>query len=149
MISNRPYLLRALYEWILDSDCTPYIVISTESEDVLVPPGYAEDNQIVLNISPGAVRNLEITQSSVYFQSRFSGRAHNVSAPVGSIIAIFAKETGEGMVFDLDEENEEKEETSEFVAAKSGGIKEVITEDRDNSEGQANRNNAPHLRVVK
>ena len=148
MISNRSYLLRALYEWVLDCDCTPYIVINTESKDVLVPPGYAEDNQIVLNISPSAVRNLDITQGTVYFQSRFSGTAHNVSAPVGSVVAIFAKETGEGMVFDL-EGQEGQEESSEELAAKSAGIMEVVTDTPGGTAVGSRSNSRLHLRVVK
>jgi len=139
LISNRSYLLRALYEWILDSDCTPYIVISTKSADVLIPPGYAEDNQIVLNVSPGAVRNLEISQTSVCLQSRFSGTAHNVSAPVGAITAIFAKETGEGMVFEFEEDTESSEGTAETS---------VVTVDVD-VNGADRSVPGSHLRVVK
>ncbi len=147
MTSNRSYLLQALYEWVLDNDCTPYIVINTEAVGVLIPAGYAEDNQIVLNISPGAVRDLEIGKRSVYFQSRFSGIAHDISAPVGSIVAIFAKETGEGMVFDL--EDAADLESVEDLAAKSAGIKEVVTENRDKGEAGLNKTSGSHLRVVK
>lgn len=156
MTSNRSYLLKALYEWVLDNDCTPYIVINTESGEVLIPEGYAEDNQIVLNIAPGAVRDLEISQSSVYFQSRFSGIAHDISAPVGSVVAIFAKETGEGMVFDLEDAAAEKsaagldkEGSAEDLAAKSAGIKEVITDNKVEDEAGSSRTSGSHLRVVK
>lgn len=98
MKSPRSYLLKALYDWILDSNCTPYVVFVAEGIDV--PEGYVESGRIVLNISPASVRNLSIGESELTFDGRFGGRAHRVVAPIGRAIAIYAKETGQGMSFE-------------------------------------------------
>ena len=103
MKSPRSYLLNALYDWILDSNCTPYIVFKADGGGIDVPDGYVEDGRIVLNISPVSVRNLSIGESEVTFDGRFGGRAHRVVAPTGRAIAIYAKETGQGMSFEPEE----------------------------------------------
>lgn len=100
MTPNRPYLLRALSEWILDNDCTPYIIVSAERKDVLVPERFVEDGRIVLNISPSAVRNLLIENDRVEFDCRFSGEPFHVHVVMDAILAIYAKETGQGMAFE-------------------------------------------------
>lgn len=74
MNSSRPYLVRALYEWIVDNDCTPHILVNAEFAGVKVPPGYASDGQIVLNVSPSAVRHLHMDNEAVSFEGRFGGR---------------------------------------------------------------------------
>lgn len=103
MTSNRPYLIRALYEWIVDNGCTPYIVVQTERPDVRVPLGYAKDGQIVLNVSPSAAPNLHMDNVAISFQARFGGQAHSLYVPMGAIIAIYARENGEGMGFPPEE----------------------------------------------
>jgi stringent starvation protein B len=100
--SHRPYLLRALYEWILDNDATPYIIVDTAASEVTVPEGHARNDRIVLNISPRSVRNLKISNERVEFDGRFGGRPFHVAAPVGAVLAIYAKETGAGMAFETD-----------------------------------------------
>lgn len=102
MKSNRPYLLRALFDWITDNDCTPYIIVDAEVPGVEVPPEYVEDNRIVLNISPVAVRGLDISDDTLSFNGRFAGRPMQVLIPVGAVIAIYAKENGQGMAFDTE-----------------------------------------------
>jgi stringent starvation protein B len=105
--SHRPYLLRALYEWILDNDATPYIIVNTAASDVSVPDGHAQNDRIVLNISPRSVRNLAIDNERVEFDGRFGGRPFHVGAPVGAVLAIYAKETGAGMAFETDTAGDE------------------------------------------
>lgn len=102
MKSPRSYLLKALYDWILDSNCTPYIVLQADGGDVDVPEGHVENGRIVLNVSPVSVRNLEFGEAEISFDGRFGGRAHRVIAPTGRAIAIYAKETGQGMSFELE-----------------------------------------------
>lgn len=102
MNSNRPYLLRAFYEWIVDNDCTPHMVVNSEFPAVQVPQGFASDGQIVLNISPSAVRNLQMKNEAVSFEGRFGGVPHSLFVPLGAILGIYARENGEGMVFDLE-----------------------------------------------
>lgn len=100
MTSSRAYLIRALNEWILDNDCTPYIVVNAMMKDVLVPEEYVNDGQIVLNITPSSVRNLLMDNEGVSFDARFNGKPQSLYAPIQAITAIYAKENGQGMVFD-------------------------------------------------
>jgi len=99
MTSSRAYLLRALNEWILDNGCTPYILVDAEGDQVQVPLEFVQNGKIVLNISPAAVRRLEITNEALSLDARFGGRSQLVYVPVESILAVYAKENGEGMVF--------------------------------------------------
>lgn len=104
MTSSRPYLLRALSEWINENHLTPFIVVDVASEQVIVPRQFVENGKIVLNISPFAVRDLNIDNETLFFSARFSGKPMDVSVPVSSVLAIYAKENGQGMVF-TDEPN--------------------------------------------
>src|SRR5262245_12475542 len=102
MFSNRPYLLRALLEWINDNRCTPYIVVAADVPGVDVPRDYVKDGKIVLNVSSVAVRGFSIDRHRVSFDGRFAGKSFHVTAPTGAIVAIYAKETGQGMFFDVE-----------------------------------------------
>lgn len=102
MKSNRPYLIRALYEWILDNNCTPYIVADINLPNVIVPQGFSEGGQIVLNISPSAVKHLLIDDEGVSFEGRFAGVVQRPYLPIISVKAIYAKENGYGMFFEND-----------------------------------------------
>lgn len=102
MNSSRPYLVRALYEWIVDNDCTPHLLVNAEYPGVQVPSGFASDGQIVLNASPSAVRHLHMDNQAVSFEGRFGGVAHSLYIPAAAILAIYARENGQGMVFDME-----------------------------------------------
>jgi len=106
MTSSQPYLLRALYDWIVDNDLTPYVLVNAEHPQAQVPRKYVENGKIVLNISPGAVSDLQLGNDSVLFKARFAGQAMEVGFPVSAVLAIYAKENGQGMVFN-EPENEE------------------------------------------
>lgn len=126
MKSSRPYLLRALYEWIVDNDCTPHLLVNAEYPQVRVPAGYAQDGQIVLNVSPGAVRHLHMDNEGVSFESRFGGVAHSLHLPTGAILAIYARENGQGMVFELEapeamDEEKDGDETRPPQTPRPGG----------------------------
>jgi len=99
-LPKRPYLLRALYDWIVDSQLTPYLLVTVEDESVQVPQEYVSEGKIVLNISPMAVRDLDLSQDAVAFSGRFGGRPFPIFVPMASIQAIYARETGEGMMFE-------------------------------------------------
>ncbi len=105
MSSSQPYMIRAIYEWIVDNDCTPYLLVNAESEGVLVPQEFVNDGQIILNIAPTAVRELLMTNEEVEFNGRFGGRPMHVYTPIHSVMAIYARENGQGMVFDVDDRN--------------------------------------------
>lgn len=99
MTSSRPYLLRALYEWIVDNDHVPYIVVDAQQPGVVVPPEHVKDGQIVLNIAPQAVQGLSLGNAEVRFSARFSGRGWTITAPIQAVLAIYDRETGQGMGF--------------------------------------------------
>lgn len=103
MSTSRPYLLRALYQWLVDNDCTPHLLVHVDYPEVKVPAGYAKDGQIVLNVSPNAVRYLEMENAAVSFEGRFGGVPQRLYLPIGSILAIYARENGQGMVFELEQ----------------------------------------------
>lgn len=104
MTSSKPYLVRALYDWILDNDATPYILVDTTLAGVRVPPGIASDGKVVLNLAPRATQKLEIDNAYIAFSARFGGVAEDVYCPMTSLLAIYARENGEGMMFPAEEE---------------------------------------------
>ena len=101
---RRPYLVRALYDWIIDSGLTPHILVAVDSEAVRVPSQHVSDGQIVLNISPLAVRDLDLGDAAVTFSGRFAGQPFAVAVPMRNVLAIYARESGEGMVFPVEGE---------------------------------------------
>ena len=117
MTSSRPYLIRAIYQWISDNALTPYILVNAEMPETVVPRQFVEDGKIVLNISNQAVDNLHIDNDWLLFSARFSGKAMDISVPVVAIQAIYAKENGQGMVLD----REEKETPPDGPAPPGGG----------------------------
>ena len=128
MTSSRPYLIRALYEWIVDNGMTPYVLINAEDEQVVVPRQFVENGKIVLNINPSAVQNLQLGNDYLELDARFSGSPMHVSVPFMAVLAIYARENGKGMVFN--------EEESGGDGPPSGG-------------GEEDKAKRPQLRVVK
>lgn len=103
MTSCRPYLLRATYEWIIDNDMTPFILVDANVENVHIPRNYVANGKIILNISPSAVQALEIGNDVLKFDARFNGSPMTIVAPIHATLAIYAKENGRGMVFSEDD----------------------------------------------
>ena len=99
MTSNRPYLIRALYEWLVDNGLTPHLLVEAGADDVLVPTQFVEDGKIVLNIGPAAVRNLELANEGIRFEARFGGSPMQVAFPTKAVLGIYARENGRGMLF--------------------------------------------------
>ena len=99
MTPSRPYLIRAIYEWILDNSLTPYLAVDATQDNVSVPMAYVKDGQVVLDLSPSAVRELHISNDVVTFDARFGGQPHNIYVPIKSVMAMYAAENGRGMVF--------------------------------------------------
>ncbi|GEN22584.1 stringent starvation protein B [Halomonas cupida] len=153
MKSSRPYLARALYEWLLDNELTPYIVVDAEQEMVEVPRQFVQNGQIVLNLGPTAVRDLHMDNELIRFSARFSGKSENLFVPISALIALYARENGVGMVFGhepvlpSDEaENAEDEEipSMEVVDAEASSEKAD-----DNDAERPPRKGRPSLRVIK
>ena len=99
MISTKPYLIRAIRDWALDNSFTPQILVDTTVNGVRVPNSYVTDGQIVLNIADQAVEKLQMGNEVLSFAARFNGRPHNVDVPIESVLAIFARENGQGIFF--------------------------------------------------
>lgn len=104
MRSSRPYLVRALYEWIIDNQLTPYILVNAEIAGTAVPQEHVEDGKIILNISPNAIHDLYISNQIIEFDASFSNKPQTIRAPIKAILAVYARENGRGMVFDPEEE---------------------------------------------
>ena len=100
MNSSRPHIVRALYDWIIENGCTPYILVNAFADDVEVPQEHVKDGQIILNISPSAVQSLFIRSEAIDFDGRFAGIPKRVYVPISAVMGIYAKENGQGMIFD-------------------------------------------------
>ena len=133
MKSRRPYLLRAMHEWISDSGCTPHVVVDAAVTGVDVPQQFVQDGKIVLNLSWSATAQLTLGNDELSFSGRFGGAARNVRIPVEAVLAIYARETGQGMIFTDDDAPPPGGETPEQPA-------------KPETRGAATR---PRLKVVK
>jgi stringent starvation protein B len=100
-IATKPYLLRALYEWCVDNGYTPHVAVKVDSK-TQVPSEYVKNGEITLNVSPSAVHKLQMGNEVIEFSARFAGVARQISVPVANVYAIYARETGHGMTFDVD-----------------------------------------------
>ncbi|WP_333496274.1 ClpXP protease specificity-enhancing factor [Kluyvera sp. CHPC 1.251] len=158
---RRPYLLRAFYEWLLDNQLTPHLVVDIMMPGVNVPMEYARDGQIVLNIAPRAVGNLELANDEVRFNARFGGVPRQVSVPLAAVLAIYARENGAGTMFEpetaydenVDSFNDDQDVDnggSETVMSVIDGDKPDISDDNDPDDTPPPpRGGRPALRVVK
>jgi stringent starvation protein B len=147
MNSNKPYLLRAVYEWILDNKVTPHIVIHADNPEANVPLQYVEEGKIILNISPTAAQNLLIDNDGVSFNARFAGKPFSIYAPMGAVLALYANENGEGMMFEAEEiENPESQDAPPKETAP--GLTAV---DKPKKRSQKKKKSAkkPSLKIVK
>lgn len=104
--SNKPYLLRAIYEWVVDNDATPHVLLFAENPQVLVPQHFVENGKIILNISPTAAQNLIIDNDGLSFSARFGGKPYNIYSPIGAVLALYASENGEGLSFEPEDFND-------------------------------------------
>lgn len=105
MTSNKPYFIRALYDWIVDNDLTPYLLVNADSPDVEVPQEHVSGGRIVLNISPTACRGLHLDNDRIVFSARFSGQVTQIFVSPSAVMAIYAKENGRGMEFGPEYDN--------------------------------------------
>ncbi|MCL1126157.1 ClpXP protease specificity-enhancing factor [Shewanella surugensis] len=149
---NRPYLLRAYYEWLMDNELTPHVVIDAYVPNTMVPQQYVKDGQIVLNIASSAVSELVISNESIEFSARFGGVLQQLFLPMASVIAIYARENGAGTVFDLEEAyqmTDEPEEQGLAIVEESLETTKNVTKSvtkRDKADSSKRRS---HLTLVK
>lgn len=124
MTSSRPYLVRALYEWILDNSCTPHVVVNALADGVEVPQEHVDDGRIVLNISPTAVQDLHIDDHFIGFNGRFAGVPRQITVPMKALMGIYARENGQGMMFEEQPEtNPDPEPSTRDKAGSSAASK--------------------------
>jgi len=109
MTSLKPYLIRSIYEWIIDNDLTPHLLVDAENSQAILPQQFIEDGKIVLNIRPQAIQGLSLGNEEIQFNARFSGKPMHIVTPIAAVMAIYAKENGKGMIFD--QEDEESDNT--------------------------------------
>jgi len=134
MTSNRPYLIRALYDWIIDNGMTPHLVVDAEHPSAEVPRGFVDDGRIVLNVAPQAVQALQLSNDRIQFSARFGGSPFAVSLPPQAVLGVYARENGHGMLFPEEE-----------PAANEGSP----VEPTDGGSGGGDKPSRPTLRVIK
>lgn len=127
MTSLKPYLIRSIYEWIVDNDLTPHLLVDAENTSAILPLEFIEDGKIVLNIRPQAIQGLSLGNDAIEFNARFSGKPMHIVTPITAVMAIYARENGKGMVFDREDDDNGDEPPPEKKPAAT----------------------RPHLRVVK
>ncbi len=156
LTARRPYLLRAFYDWLLDNQLTPHLVVDINLPGVQVPLEYARDGQIVLNIAPRAVGNLDLSNDEVRFNARFGGVPRQVSVPMAAVMAIYARENGAGTMFEpepvyeqeMDEQEAGQEET--MMSVIDGDRPDDASDDDHSPDDEPPpRGGRPSLRVVK
>ncbi len=106
MTPLKPYLVRSIYEWIIDNNLTPHLLVDAENSNAILPEEYIENGKIVLNMRPEAIQGLTLGNEEIQFNARFSGTPTHIVTPLSAVLAIYAKENGKGMVFDPEEQNE-------------------------------------------
>jgi stringent starvation protein B len=104
MSSLKPYLVRAIYQWIVDNNLTPYLLVNAEAEGVVVPHAFVQEGRIVLNLRPEAIHDLALGDEQIAFNARFGGKPMQVYVPIRAAMALYAQENGKGMVFDEEED---------------------------------------------
>ncbi len=140
MTSSRPYLIRAIYEWVVDNGNTPYLLVDATRQDLDAPMEYAEEGRLVLNVAPQAVQGLSMGNDEISFQARFGGVPRPVAVPVAAVLAIYARENGQGMLFGEADDEEE---------AAAEGTESGDSPDDDPPQGPGGGDKRPNLRVVK
>ena len=144
MTSNQPYLFRAIFDWIVDNGATPYVLVDATGEHVKVPQQSIQNGQIVLNLAPRAVTNFHADESSVSFSARFSGIPQQIYIPIQHILAIYAAENGQGMVFSHDYETNESAETN-----RESEIADVAADNQNSNQTDVDSASKPFLKVIK
>jgi stringent starvation protein B len=143
MTSNRPYLIRAMYEWIGDNDMTPYLLVDAAHPQLQCPPQAVQDGRIVLNIAARAVAQLDLGNEMIRFKARFSGVSQEVFVPLGAVQAIYAQETGQGMMLP------EEDPSQHPGQVPAGESRSQHDEDGGDDDGSGPGRRGGHLRVVK
>ena len=119
MTSLKPYMIRSVYEWIVDNQLTPYLLVDAVNFDTVVPTNYIEEGKIILNVRPAAIDGLVLGNDEIQFSAIFSGQPMQIIVPTEAVLAVYAKENGKGMVFDPEDPNNTPESPKEEPPKKS------------------------------
>lgn len=138
LISTKPYLMRAIYEWCLDNALTPYLLVSVNAA-TKVPMGYVKDGEIVLSLGVSAIKDLIMDNDAVSFSARFGGQPHTIFVPIDAVKGLFAKENGQGMFFDIGQHEPQPPHESEEIAGLDAGQQDKLE----------NKKKKPSLKIVK
>ena len=134
----KPYLLRAIYEWVVDQDLTPQVLINATVDGVVVPPNCVNEERIVLTVHPRSVQRLKMTNEDLQFSARFTGKSFLVCIPMSAVLAIYCQENGRGMAFDSAEENLE-------IKSPKG----IVSKKESVAPTQTAKSDRSHLKLVK
>lgn len=145
---SRPYLLRAFYDWLLDNELTPHLLVSTALPHITVPQQYVKDDQIVLNIAPSAVVGLHMDNDAVSFSARFGGSPFQVYVPMAAVVSIQARENGAGTFFPPEPAYDAWLASADEEGA-SEGLQIVTEQDEPLADAEAPKKGKPSLRIVK
>ena len=143
---NRPYLLRAFYQWLLDNEMTPHLVVDADISGVQVPSEHVQDGQIVLNIAPHAIGDIEMSNERVVFSARFGGKPFQLIIPMAAVVAVYARENGAGTMF---------EEEDFYIEQVDNMLNEIQLEhssapqDDEQKEKSASKKDRSFLKVIK
>ena len=135
LIPTRPYLIRAIREWAMDNGLTPQLLVDAGVDGIVIPEGHVRDGKIVLNVHSQAVKALELGNEFITFSARFGGTSHAIKLPIQSVLAVFARENGQGMFF-------QEEETQHQIEQSAGDSEESPP------NGQSSGSRRPYLRLV-
>ncbi|MGX9416960.1 ClpXP protease specificity-enhancing factor [Vibrio sp. RC27] len=152
MTPRRPYMLRAFYDWLVENDLTPHLVVDATLKGVRVPLEFVQDGQVILNVAPRAVGNLDIGIDSVSFNARFSGTPHAVLVPIYAVQAIYARENGAGTMFEPEDAyltDSVEESIPEQTQEPSLSVAEAPSEDEEGGDEPPRTKGKPSLRVIK
>ncbi|MBP6919184.1 MAG: ClpXP protease specificity-enhancing factor [Legionellaceae bacterium] len=134
MTSNKPYFIRALFDWIVDNDLTPYLLVDAMHPDVEVPLEFVNGGRIILNIDPKACRGLHLNNDRIVFTAKFSGQTTQISLSPGAVLAVYAKENGRGMEFDVEYETVPPKKTSPPTTQAKAKVKPFLKLVSDNDK---------------
>lgn len=143
---KRPYLLRAYYDWLIDNSFTPYLVVDANYHGVVVPQEYVKDGQIVLNISAGAVGNLSLNNKAIEFNARFQGVPRDIYIPMGAALAIYARENGDGVMF------EPESFYDDLMEEQPIGFSKIVDKPKKQPSAEDNKakvKSSSHLKIIK
>jgi len=155
MTTTKPYLFRAILEWIEDNSLTPHVVVDALGQGVLVPQEYVKDGQIILNISSSSIQLYQMDNSRLHFSARFNGVSQELSVPIASVLGIYARENGQGMFFDPEDYPEEETNEPENqntpiteVEVVSNKTEKEVSKSKKKGKRDS-KGNGSHLKVIK